>query len=73
MDDEQIEGIEGQTDNSDGTCYVIDGGRPPARGSLIHRLPWMQGSSFGDICLMYYDYLYRNYKGDITVVFDGYK
>ncbi|KAH3842550.1 hypothetical protein DPMN_116047 [Dreissena polymorpha] len=33
----------------------------------------MQGSSFGDICLMYYDYLYRNYKGDITVVFDGYK
>lgn len=45
--------------------YVIDG------GSLLHRLPWPRGSTFGAICQMYGRYLQK--FNTRTIVFDGYK
>ena len=40
-------------------------------GSLIHRKPWTQGSTFGEICTAYTTYLSKQ-KKDPIVVFDGY-
>ncbi|CAG2240639.1 unnamed protein product [Mytilus edulis] len=45
--------------------YVIDG------GSLIQRLPWNKGSTFGEICQQYVDYIKRRYDHAV-IVFDGY-
>ena len=45
--------------------HVIDG------GSLIQRIPWEKGSTFGDICNRYYEYLSQKFMNAI-VVFDGY-
>ena len=46
-------------------CYVLDG------GSLLHRLPWKKGDSYGAIAESYADFTLRHY-GQATVVFDGY-
>ena len=46
-------------------CYVLDG------GSLLHRLPWKTGDSYGAIAESYADFTVRHY-GQATVVFDGY-
>jgi hypothetical protein len=48
----------------DNTRHVIDG------GSLIQRIPWNKGATFGQICQMYLDYLTKRYTHPI--VFDGY-
>ena len=45
--------------------YVIDG------GSLLHRMSWEKGDKFGQICMMYAEYVVRQYKKPI-VMFDGY-
>ena len=44
--------------------YVLDG------GSLMHRVPWTKGSTYGAIADSYVDFTLRNY-GMATVVFDG--
>jgi hypothetical protein len=44
-------------------CYVLDG------GSLLHRLPWDKGDSYGTIAESYAEFTVRNY-GLATVVFD---
>ena len=46
-------------------CYALDG------GSLIHRVPWKKGSTYGDIVNTYVEFTCKNY-GQATVVFDGY-
>jgi hypothetical protein len=46
------------------TRHVIDG------GSLIQRIPWNKGATFGQICQMYLDYLTKRYAHPV-VVFDG--
>lgn len=43
--------------------YAFDG------GSLVHRLPWKKGDSYGDIARMYADFTTRH-SGTTTVVFD---
>ena len=50
----------------DGIQYVLDG------GALLQRIPWSRGSTYGDICHQYTEYVARNYK-DAIVVFDGYE
>ncbi|CAG2194071.1 unnamed protein product [Mytilus edulis] len=50
---------------NDETQYVIDG------GSLLHRIHWQSGLSFGEICQRYIDSVERKYSKAI-VVFDGY-
>jgi len=45
--------------------FVIDG------GSLLHKIPWTKGSTFGEICDIYKCYLVKKYN-TATVVFDGY-
>ena len=45
--------------------YVLDG------GSLLHRIPWTKGDSYGEIAESYADFTIRHY-GLATVVFDGY-
>uniref|UniRef100_A0A8C4Q7P4 HTH OST-type domain-containing protein n=1 Tax=Eptatretus burgeri TaxID=7764 RepID=A0A8C4Q7P4_EPTBU len=45
--------------------YVLDG------GSLVHRLPWKMGDSYGAIARSYGNFTKRHY-GKATVVFDGY-
>lgn len=46
--------------------YVLDG------GSLLHRLPWENGESYGKIAQSYADFVIRHYGSSTTVVFDGY-
>ena len=46
--------------------YVLDG------GALIQCIPWSRGSTYGDICHQYTEYVVRRYK-DAIVVFDGYE
>ena len=45
--------------------YVIDG------GALLHRIPWIRGSTFLSILKSYADYVIKKY-GKSVVVFDGY-
>ena len=52
--------------SEDGIQYVLDG------GALIQRIPWSRGSTYGDICHQYTEYVPRKYKNAI-VVFDGYE
>lgn len=47
-------------------CHIIDG------GSLLHRVQWDDGKSFGEIVRSYVSYVHNNYKEPI-VVFDGYE
>ncbi|XP_045211013.2 uncharacterized protein LOC123562441 [Mercenaria mercenaria] len=51
--------------NSGDCAYVIDG------GSLLQRIPWQKGMSFGSICEEYTNYLKQRYRKPV-VVFDGY-
>ena len=46
--------------------FVLDG------GSLLHRLSWPQGVSFGDLAVSYVRYVTTKYGARTTVVFDGY-
>ncbi|XP_065915240.1 uncharacterized protein [Dysidea avara] len=46
--------------------FVLDG------GALLQRVPWTQGSAYGDICTIYTDYVAKKY-GEAIVVFDGYQ
>lgn len=51
---------------NDGTrAYVIDG------GYLLHKVVWQKGSTFGNICKKYVNYINTHYI-NATVVFDGY-
>ena len=50
----------------DGIQYVLDG------GALLQRIPWSRGSTYGDICHQYTEYVARKYM-DAIVVFDGYE
>ena len=52
--------------SEDGIQYVLDG------GALLQRIPWSRGSTYGDICHQYTEYVARKYKNAI-VVFDGYE
>ena len=45
--------------------YVLDG------GALLHRIPWIRGTSFSKILQSYSDYVKSHY-GDAVIVFDGY-
>jgi hypothetical protein len=45
--------------------YVIDG------GSLLQKIPWQKGSSFGAICTIYSEFLQQRYT-NLVVVFGGY-
>ncbi|KAK7485546.1 hypothetical protein BaRGS_00023234 [Batillaria attramentaria] len=45
--------------------HILDG------GSLLHRLPWPRGETFGGICDLYANFVIRHY-GMPTIVFDGY-
>jgi hypothetical protein len=44
--------------------YVIDS------GSLLQKIPWQKGSSFGAICTIYSEFLQQRYTNPV-VVFDG--
>ncbi|KAG1678682.1 hypothetical protein GQR58_013306 [Nymphon striatum] len=59
-DDEAVTNEVPQTES-----YVLDG------GSLMHRVQWTKGSTYGAIADCYVDFTLRNY-GMATVVFDGY-
>lgn len=57
---------------SPSVCVVVDG------GSLLQRIPWNKGRTYGEICKTYSEYLCRQYKSsinaaNIAVVFDGYQ
>lgn len=47
--------------------YVLDG------GALLHRVRWFKGMKFNAISEVYTNYIQKNYRGCITVVFDGYQ
>ena len=46
--------------------YVLDG------GALIHRVRWSKGTKFITIAETYVKYIRKNYRLNVTVVFDGY-
>ncbi|VDI69503.1 Hypothetical predicted protein [Mytilus galloprovincialis] len=46
--------------------YVVDG------GSLMHKIPWKSGLTFGEICKRYVDSVKCNGTNSVVVVFDGY-
>ena len=50
---------------SENVVFVLDG------GSLLHRIPWAYGATFGEICLQYAALVEKKY-GPAHVVFDGY-
>jgi len=45
--------------------FVLDG------GGFIHRIPWPQGSTYRNICVLYCNYMYLQ-CGKVIIVFDGY-
>lgn len=45
--------------------YVLDG------GSLLHRVRWFKGMKFN--AEVYPDYIRKNHRGCVTVVFNGYR
>ena len=47
--------------------YVLDG------GALIHRVRWFKGMKFNAVSEVYTNYIRKNYRGCVTVVFDGYQ
>lgn len=46
--------------------YVTDG------GFLLHRVVWAMKQTFEDICNTYCTYIKKHFKGETTIVFDGY-
>jgi hypothetical protein len=51
--------------DGEGFQYVLDG------GSLLQRIPWTHGDSFGSIAQMYVDHVIKKYK-DPVIAFDSY-
>ena len=47
--------------------YVLDG------GALLHRVRWFKGMKFNAVSEVYANYIRKNYRGSVTVVFDGYR
>ncbi|KAL2082773.1 hypothetical protein ACEWY4_022591 [Coilia grayii] len=47
--------------------HIVDG------GSLLHRMPWRLGESYGGIAHSYADFTIRHYGSASTIVFDGYE
>ena len=47
-------------------CYVLDG------GSLLHRVSWKRGETYGTIAKSYADFTIKHYATP-TVIFDGYE
>ena len=45
--------------------FILDG------GTLLQRLPWPKGATYGELCHSYIHYVQRHYK-KVLVVFDGY-
>ena len=45
--------------------YVLDG------GSLLQRIPWTQGTTYGEIRAVYTEYVTKKF-GEAITVFDGY-
>lgn len=45
--------------------YILDG------GSLLHRVPWQEGSTYSEIAKSYAKFTFKNY-GCATIIFDGY-
>lgn len=43
----------------------------PDGGFFLQRIPWMQGTTYKDICTAYTEYVMKKY-GEAIVVFDGY-
>ncbi len=52
--------------SANGIQYVLDG------GALLQCIPWSSGSTYGNICRQYTDYVSRKYRPAI-IVFDGYE
>ena len=52
--------------SDDGIQQVLDG------GTLLQHMPWSHGSTYGDICHQYTEYVARKYKNAI-IVFDDYE
>ena len=50
----------------DSVSYVLHG------GSLLHRISWVKGQIYSEICGSYVDYVIKRYREGTTVVFDGY-
>jgi len=50
----------------DGIQYVLDG------GTVLQRIPWCHGSTYGDTCHQSTENKARKYRNAI-VVFDGYE
>lgn len=50
----------------DNVKYVIDA------GSLLQRIPWTRGTNYNAICKQYLNFIPKNYKQSVIVVFDGY-
>ena len=48
-------------------CHVLDG------GSVLHRVPWKPGETYGRIAESYADFIVRHYGSGAIVVFDGYE
>lgn len=53
-------------ESSGKVLFVIDG------GFLVHKVVWNKDEMFLFICEKYVKYLQNHFKGDITIVFDGY-
>ena len=54
-----------QTDIPKDIQYVLDG------GDLLHKIPWVKGSTYSEISKSYRNYVLSKY-GEAIVVFDGY-
>ena len=50
----------------DRVCYVVDG------GTLLRKVKWLKGITYGDVVQQYVDYVIRRYGHGAHVVFDGY-
>ena len=60
-----IQGRKEDVENPD--YYVLDG------GALLHRVRWLKGMKFNAVSQVYANYIRKNYKGCVTVVFNGYQ
>ena len=56
---------EGDIENPEN--YILDG------GTLLHRVRWFNGMKFNAVSKANANYIRKNYRGCVTVVFDGYR
>ena len=47
--------------------YILDG------GALLHRVRWFKGMKFNAVSAVSANCIWKNYRGCVTVVFDGYQ